>query len=408
MLNATRPDLFEPGLFDGTRFYDVFAWYRRHEPVSWQGAGDDGFWSVTRYDDVVSVHRDTRRMSSTSGMRLGSEPAAVAAVANRMLIVSDPPDHTRMKRTLIQPFSAELLDRAEAHVDAVVARVVRRALGESDEPDVLHHLRRIPTDVIAAIMQLPEDDWEWIGDTTTRAFEDPDARTRLTANSEIFTYFYELVARTRAGGPNAFVAGLLADHTHEGRRGVSDEELVFNLAGVLAGGNETTRYTLAALTLELAARPEQWQRVRDGAVELRHTTEEALRWSVPGMHVMRTATEPTRLGDVTIEAGARVVTWIGSANRDERVFAQPDHFDAGRADNRHLSFGTGRHLCLGSRLARLEVTAYLKALRESVGGLRLTGEPRYNGSNFTWGIDRLPLRLEPRPEPRSAARPEVN
>jgi cytochrome P450 len=393
VLNAARPDLFEAGLFEGIRFYDVFAWYRRNEPVSWQPTKDGGFWSVTRYDDVVSVHRDTRRMSSTSGMRLGSEPGAVAAVANRMLIVSDPPDHTRMKRTLIQPFSADMLDRAERHVDAVVARVVHRSLGEAgDDADVLHHLRRIPTDVIAAIMHLPESDWEWIGDTTTQAFEAPDERTRLISNSEIFAYFYSLVATTRSGGTNEFVDGLLADRTREGRRAVSDEELVFNLAG----GNETTRYTLASLTLELACRPDAWQQVRDGRVELPLTAEEALRWSVPGMHVMRTATEPTQFGDVRIEAGQRVVTWIGSANRDESAFSRPDRFDAGRTDNRHLSFGAGRHLCLGSRLARLEVTAYLKALRESVGQLLLTGEPRYNGSNFTWGIDRLPLRMEPR------------
>jgi cytochrome P450 len=394
VLKTARPDLFEAGLFDGTAFYDAFAWYRRHEPISWQSLGDDGFWSVTRYEDVVSVHRDTRRMSSTSGMRLGSEPGAVAAVADRMLIVSDPPAHTRMKRTLIQPFSAAMLDRAEQHVNAVVARVVHRALGE--DGDVMRRLKRIPTDVIAAIMQLPPSDWEWIGDTTTQAFEAPDERVRLSANSEIFTYFYDLVAKTRSGGTNQFVAGLLADTTREGHPCVSDEELVFNLSGVLAGGNETTRYTLAALTLELARRPDQWRRVRDGKVDLRLTTEEALRWSVPGMHVMRTAAEPTRLGDVEIEAGQRVVTWIGSANRDESIFTRPDEFDAGRHDNRHLTFGAGRHLCLGSRLARLEITAYLETLRASVDRLHLTGDPHYNGSNFTWGIDRLPLRLEPR------------
>jgi cytochrome P450 len=396
MLSSTRPDLFEQGLFDSTAFYDVFAWYRRNEPISWQDDPDGGFWSLTRYEDVVSVHRDTRRMSSAAGMRLESVPGAVAAVANKMLIVSDPPQHTRMKRTLIRPFSADMLDRAEAYVDEVVARVVRRALDDEDEQDALRHLRRIPTDVIAAIMQLPPEDWEWVGDKTTEAFEAPDERARLRANGELFGYFYKLVAATRKGGPNTFVAKLLADRTSDGREGVTDEELVLNLSGVLAGGNETTRYTLAALTLELAQRPEQWRRVRSGEVDPELTTEEALRWSVPGMHIMRTAVEPARIGEAQIEAGQRVVTWVGSANRDGSVFERPDEFDVGRTGNRHISFGSGRHLCLGSRLARLEITAYVKALRTSVDRLTPTGEAHYNGSNFTWGIDRLPLRLEAR------------
>ncbi|MFD1857177.1 cytochrome P450 [Kitasatospora cinereorecta] len=174
---------------------------------------------------------------------------------------------------------------------------------------------------------------------------------------------------------------------------LTDEELVFNFSGILAGGNETTRYTLAALTLQLVEHPDQWRRVVEGEVDPSVATEEGLRWSVPGMHVMRTATEAVRVGDVEIESGQRVVTWIGSANRDEEIFDDPDTFDVGRTGNRHVSFGAGRHMCLGSRLARLETTAYLRILRGMVGSMTLEGEPRYNGSNFTWGLNELPVVL---------------
>jgi cytochrome P450 len=395
MTQHTAPNLFEPGLFDGTRFYDTFAWYRDHDPVSWQQPAEEpaGFWSVTRYRDVVSVHRDTVRMSSTEGMRLGSNDQAVGAVANKMLIVSDPPDHTRMKRVLIRPFSNEVLTRVEQHVDDVVVTVVADALRDG-QPDLLQHLKLIPTDVICAIMRLPRTDWAWIGAKTTEAFESPSEVERLMANSEIFKYFYDLVLENRRSRRNEFVnevTALIAERDET----VTDEELVFNFSGILAGGNETTRYTLAALTLQLCQNPQQWQRIRNGEVELATATEEGLRWSVPGMHVMRTAVEPVQLGDARIEAGQRVVTWIGSANRDPEVFADPDTFDVGRTGNRHLSFGAGRHLCLGSRLARLEITAYLRALRARVSSLELTGIPGYNGSNFTWGLNELPLRLRP-------------
>ncbi|MEV6130518.1 cytochrome P450 [Streptomyces violaceusniger] len=394
MKQQTAPDLFEPGLFDGTGFYEVFAWYRAHEPVSWQHpAGEpEGFWSVTKYRDVVSVHRDSTRMISTKGMRLGSTDSAVGAVANKMLIVSDPPDHTRVKRVLIQPFSHEILARAEAYVESVVADVVATAV-QNPEPDLITHLQRIPTDVICAIMGLPRSDWAWIGKKTTEAFESPSEILRLTANSEIFKYFYDMVRENRRTAANDFISGLTA-HADGGPH-LTDEELVFNLSGILAGGNETTRYTLAALTLQLAEHPDQWHRIDRGEVDPAVATEEGLRWSVPGMHVMRTATEAVRVGGVVIEPGQRVVTWIGSANRDAEVFDAPDTFDVGRTGNRHLSFGAGRHMCLGSRLARLEVTAYLRTLRRMVGSMTLENEPRYNGSNFTWGLNDLPVVLHP-------------
>ncbi|MFF2651345.1 cytochrome P450 [Streptomyces sp. NPDC058045] len=394
MTRQSAPDLFAPGLFEGTGFYEVFAWYRANDPVSWQHpAGEpEGFWNVMRYHDAVAVHRDSTRMSSTKGMRLGTADRAVDAVANKMLIVADPPDHTRMKRVLIQPFSHEVLSRAEAYVEKVVADVVATAVREPG-PDLLRQLERIPTDVICAIMGLPRSDWEWIGRKTTEAFESPSEVRRVTANGEIFKYFSDLVRENRRTGENEFISGLTARNSGGG--GLTDQELVFNFSGILAGGNETTRFTLAALTLQLAERPDQLGHVLSGEADPAVATEEALRWSVPGMHVLRTATEALRIGDAEVRPGQRVVTWIGSANRDPEVFDDPDTFDVDRTGNRHLSFGAGRHMCLGSRLARLEIGAYLRVLRDTVRSVTLEGEPRYNGSNFTWGLNELPVVLHP-------------
>lgn len=393
-IRSDVPDLLAPGLFEGTEFYDAFAWYRAHDPVSWQqpDGSADGFWSVTKYHDVVAVHRDSTRMSSTEGIRLGTAGSAVAAVANKMLIVSDPPHHTRMKRVLSHPFSHEVLARAEMYVETVVADVVAAAVYKP-EPDLLTYLQRIPTDVICAILGIPRPDWEWMGRKTTEAFESTSEVLRATANSEIFQYFYEMVAGSSRTGTSTST-GTGADDFVSGLRGqLTDEEVIFNLSGILSGGNETTRFTLASLTLQLARHPDQWQRIVGGEVDPATATEEALRWSAPGMHVMRTATEPFRLGDADIAPGQRVVTWTGSANRDEEVFDRPDTFDVGRSGNRHLSFGAGRHMCLGSRLARLEISAYLRTLCRLVGTITPTGEPRYNGSNFAWGLSELPVEL---------------
>jgi cytochrome P450 len=123
--------------------------------------------------------------------------------------------------------------------------------------------------------------------------------------------------------------------------------------------------------------------------------EEILRWTVPGMHTLRTATRPVILGGVEIQPGDRVANWNGSANRDEEVFTDPAAFRVDRSPNRHITFGAGRHLCLGARLARLEMASFLRELLDRVDAIELTGESVINASNFTWGLLRLPVRLIP-------------
>jgi cytochrome P450 len=187
---------------------------------------------------------------------------------------------------------------------------------------------------------------------------------------------------------------------------LTDEEIVFNCNGVLAGANETTRYSTAGGVLALAENPDQWRALRAGGeAAIPAAVEEILRWTVPGVHVLRTATRPATVGGVPIGVGDRVTIWNVSANRDEAVFADADRFLVDRSPNRHITFGAGRHLCLGARLARLELAAFLSELLDRVEKIELRGKPRYNASNFTWGLRELPLRLVPKTErgPRGLA-----
>ena len=124
-------------------------------------------------------------------------------------------------------------------------------------------------------------------------------------------------------------------------------------------------------------------------------TEEVLRWTTPGVHNMRHAMRSGTSAGGPIATGVSVTLWNSSANRDPAVFAEPDRFRLDRTPNRHLAFGAGRHLCLGARLAKLELGLFLSELRTRVAELRLVGEPRYNASNFTWGLCSLPVELVP-------------
>lgn len=394
MIDLTDPELFRTGTF-----WPVLAWLRAHDPVHWHAEpAGPGFWAITRHADVVAAYSRPDVFSSRYGMRLGSHPDAVGAVTGRMLIVSDPPDHTYLKRVLTRAFNPAAMKRMEGLVRGVVTRVLDDAIARG-EVDFIDVAKLIPNHVVCALLGIPRPDWSWIGALTTDAFESGDAE-RKGAHAEIFLYFADLLAQRRALPGEDLVSQIAADHDggggEGGQRALTDEEIVFNCNGILAGANETTRYSAAGGVLEFARCPAQWRLLRaggDAAVPL--AVEEVLRWTTPGVHALRTALAHEVIGGVPIAAGQRVTLWNVSANRDEAVFERPEEFDISRVHNRHVAFGHGRHQCLGARLARLELSVFLAELAARAGRIELVGEPLYNASNFTWGLRALPVRLIP-------------
>ncbi|GGZ69825.1 cytochrome P450 [Streptomyces subrutilus] len=393
-------DLLDPAPFGRNDFWPAFTWLRANSPVHWHpepGADDGGFWVLSKHRDIMKAYADGDTFSSARGMRLGSDPAAVAAVANRMLIVSDVPHHTRLKRALHQAFGPQQMPRLEALVEKVVGELVTEA-AERDELDFIDLAKQLPNRVVCAMMGIPRADWAWIGALTTDAFDSPDDAVRTSAHSEIFLYVIELLAerRLRPGGDlvSQIAHDTLVDEGDGSERPLSDQEIVFNLNGVLSGANETTRYSAAGAVHMFADHPDQWDLLRRlGPDGIGPAVEEILRWTTPGVHALRTAVRDTEINGTPVAAGSRVTLWNVSANRDEEVFADPHAFRVDRRPNRHVAFGHGRHLCLGARLARFELGALLTEMLAVLDGFELTGPVTFNSSNFTWGINRLPVRL---------------
>lgn len=398
MVRGARVDLTDSELFVRNEFWAELAWLRAHDPVHWHpGPDGSGFWVVTRYRDIVSAYVDHQSFSSRFGMRLDSNSDAVSAVAQRMLIVSDPPEHTQLKRVLARSFGHAELAHLGVLVRDVVRDVVTTAL-ECGDMDFVDVVKTIPNHVVSAFMELPRADWEWIGRITTEAFEGADEARRSGAHGEIFLYFSELVQRRRNGDGDDFISRVArarrATDVSGDERPLTDEEIVVNCNGVLAGANETTRYSAAGGLLALAENPEQWRALHRGGDEaVLAAVEEILRWTVPGIHALRTVMRPKTIGETWVRPGERVTLWNASANRDESVFPDPDRFRVDRSPNRHVTFGAGRHSCLGAGLARLELTVLLSELVKRVDAIEVLGEPQYNASNFTWGLRRLPVRL---------------
>lgn len=396
LINLTDEKLFARNEFQGT-----MAWLRANDPVHWhEESAGRGFWAVTRYEDVLRVYRDSETFSSRFGMRLETNAAAVSAVTGRMLIVSDPPDHTQLKRVLSRGLGPDEL----ATAGKLAREVVRSLLAEAvtaGEVNMAEVARRLPTRVVCGLMGVPREEWDWLGGTMNTAFEGEDAETRRASHAEIFLYFTDLVAERRKNPGDDFVSRICVEERATAvpgeARPLTDEEIVVNCNGVLAGGNETTRYSATGAVHALIEHPDQWAALVAGGQEIIPTAaEEALRWTTPGVHVLRVATAPTRIGDTEIAEGDRVTIWNVSANRDESTFPDAHRFDLTRSPNHHLTFGGGRHLCLGARLARLELSIFLEELTNYVESVELVGEPEYTESNFTWGTKTLPVRLTPR------------
>ncbi|MDH6139918.1 cytochrome P450 [Kitasatospora sp. GP30] len=390
-------DLLDPGPFSRNEFWPVFAWLRANAPVYRHAEPDGpGFWVLSRYRDIVQVYGDSDTFSSRHGMRLGSDPAAVASVAQQMLIVSDPPEHTNVKRALSKAFGPAQLPKLEQMVAEVVGDLVAEAVDRA-EFDFIELAKQLPNRVVCAMMGIPRGDWSWIGDLTTEAFDSPDEAVRSHAHSEIFLYFIELLRQRRADPGDDLISQIAFDvpvQESGTERMLTDEEIVFNCNGILSGANETTRYSAAGAVNMFARLPDQWALLRrTGPAGIDSAVEEILRWTTPGVHALRTATRDTEIAGVAVAAGDQVTLWNVSANRDEELFDHPEQFRVDRHPNRHIAFGHGRHLCLGARLARLELSALLGELLAHLDGFELTGPALFNASNFTWGVRSLPVRL---------------
>jgi cytochrome P450 len=175
-----------------------------------------------------------------------------------------------------------------------------------------------------------------------------------------------------------------------GRVSLAEFENLFWLFSV--AGNETLRNGLPGGMLALLSHPGQYRRLLADRSLLPSAVEEMLRWWTPVMNFRRTATADTRLSDVDIRAGDKVVVWFSAANRDESVFADPDAFDIGRTPNDHLTFGHGPHFCLGAHLARVQLRAMFGAVLDLLGEVTLAGEPVRLRSTFQNGLKSLPIR----------------
>ncbi|MGW1592763.1 cytochrome P450 [Streptomyces sp. NPDC002343] len=390
-------DLADPATHARHDLSEIWRTLRAEDPVHRHrpAGGGPAFWVVTRYADAAEVYRAPDLFTSERGNVLTSLLQGGDSASGVMAAVTDGPRHRELRRVLLKAFSprvlAAVVEKVERSGHDLVAAVAGRPECDFAE-DVAGHL---PLKAVCDLLDVPEQDRAFLLRLTGAALgsDQPDQSPldAWQARNDILAYFGEL-AKSRRERPGTDAVSILATARIEGRP-LTMDEIVANCYSLILGGDETSRLSMTGAVLAFTEHPAQWQAFKNGEVSVDTAVDEVLRWTTPALHFGRTATADTRLNGVPIAAGDIVTVWNASANRDEMAFTDPDRFDLGRTPNKHLSFGHGPHYCVGAYLGRAEIAALLKALRDRVDRIELTGRPEPVYSSMLSGFGSLPVRL---------------
>ncbi len=394
-------DLSDHDAFVDAVPHAAFAALRAEDPVHWNPEpGGRGFWAVTRYEDIRTVHRSPQVFSSEVGGTSLEDLEPEHIEARKSMIDTDPPRHDELRALVNRRFTPRAVLVWEEQVRKVAREVIDVALPKGEFDFVREISSEIPMQVFAEILGVPQSERREIIEIGDRllgnadpeyAVADDDSHRHLPFSSpaalEMFAFGRRLADERREHPRDDIMTALV-------QAGLTQREMDVYFVLLATAGNETTRHTISHGLVALLEHPEEMARLREDPSLGKTATEEMLRWATPVHHFRRTAAVDTELGGTEIHAGDKVTTWFVSGNRDEAVFDEPDRFDIGRSPNPHMTFGPGGvHHCLGAHLAKMEIRITFEELLARGVEVELTGPPERLRSNFFNGIKRLPVRV---------------
>lgn len=392
--------------------HNTFARLRAEDPMHWTDyAGGQGFWSITRMADIVEMNRNPKVFSSARGIRM-EDQTYEEYLARRTFQETDPPEHMQTRIKVAKAFSKPVIAEFESDIKTLCDEILDAAIAKGTFDATKEIARQLPMRMLGRILGTPDEDLPWLvekGDALI-ANTDPDFTDHVLdkmttdefrmmpfnspAGAELYQYAKELMAKKDAAGDTSGVLHLILQPGKDGSR-ISEEEFRNFFCLLVAAGNDTTRYSIAAGLQALTHDPKFLHQMQTGDI-WDTAADEIIRWASPTMYFRRTATEDYEAHGKTIKAGDKVIYWFVSANRDDTAFDDPFTFDLHRNPNRHVAFGQGGpHVCLGMWLARLEVRVLFQELAKRIKSIEPAGEPKFLRSNFVGGYKELPVRVVP-------------
>jgi cytochrome P450 len=384
--------------------HEAFRRMRGECPIHWTDSFEEfpeeaGFWSVTTADDIHTVSRDWQSYSSEKGGVVLAAAGFPIELARAMFIGMDPPKHDRLKALFQAGFTPRRIADHEERIREIAIRVLDRLEGREHTDLVNDVAQPVVARVIGSFMGISEEEdaiWAKLMNSTLGAGDvdlSPQGVEGVIAHDipEIFERCKRLVAERRER-PTDDLTSVLVHAEVDGQR-LEEHEIVMGFFLLMAAGNDSTKATYCSGMRALMENPDQMQLLLDDPSLVPGAVEESLRMFPAFAHFRRTATCDIELHGQKIREGEKVVMWYVSSNRDETRYEDPDRFDV-RRNPEHQAFGAGgRHFCLGTALARLELRILLEETLRRYPKISLAGEPSYLESMFINQLKTLPVAL---------------
>lgn len=342
--------------------YPIYRELRDEAPVYWSVQANT--WVLSRYDDVSAALGDPATYSSASGIFPTPPGVDMTELFLPMLIMTDPPRHTALRKIVSKAFTPRRIVALEPHIHAIVDDLLDQAPGTGSWDFVSGFAGPLPAIVIADMLGVPREDRDRFRTWSTTLIQSNPIRGEfgpgLDAAAALYDYFTSFLAERRAHPQDDLMTALV--HAEFDGEQLSEEELLGFCLLLLVAGHETTTNLLSNSAVVLAQHPESRQQLADNPELVPAAVEELLRYDSPVQGLARTLTRPVDLHEQRMRKGDTVLLLFGSANRDGRAFSDADRFDINRRPERQVAFGRGIHFCLGASLARLEARIALEAL----------------------------------------------
>ncbi|MEY4130134.1 MAG: hypothetical protein RLZZ31_258 [Actinomycetota bacterium] len=396
----TRPyiNLLDPKFYEDP--YEGYQWLRDNDPVYWDPIHK--LWGISRYEDIVAIEKDAGLYTSVHGSRPATDQTDDTSMINR-----DDPDHQQQRMLVARQFTPRAVKQIETRIRQVVTELIDNVI-EQGECEAIESLASpLPAILIGEKLGFPPELWpklrEWSEVTMFESGQNPPdgspapiSEKSQTAIMEFSMTVLDLIAQRRAEPKDDLISTWC--HTEQGGRLWNEGEIISECLLLLDGGAETTRTVIGTIIRELALQPDQRQILIDQPDVLGETgVEEFIRWVTPILNMRRTVTKDHEFRGKEMKAGDQILLMYSSANRDPRVFDNPDTFDVTREHNHHVSFGFGTHFCLGASLARIEIRVMFEELLKRMPDWRLApgASPKKMGATFAVAYDAIPIVFTP-------------
>ena len=390
--------------------YNTFARLRREDPLSWtEWDGGKPYWSVTRHQDILDLNGQPDLLSSAQGIRM-EDQSEEEYLARRTFQETDAPEHMQTRMKVAKAFSNPVMSEFENTIRELCAGILDKALEKGTFDATREIARELPMRMLGRILGTPEEDLPWLVEKGDALMANTDSdftdfvMDRLTTNefrlmpfnspagAELYAYADKLMERKAAAGDTNGILHMIQQPGRDGSS-ITGQEFKNFFCLLVAAGNDTTRYSIAAGMQAMAHQPELLGQMKNEPIT-QVTADEIIRWASPASYFRRTATRDFEMHGKTVRKGDKVLYWFISGNRDETAFVDPYRVDLKREQNRHVAFGRGGpHVCLGMWLARLEVRVLFEELAKRISSIEPAGQQKFVRSNFVNGIKELPVTV---------------